>query len=182
MATYRTVKDLLETVAFIFAIGYAVVTFFQWQDARRNFKTDERAWVLPLVPSAEKTDSGDTYFKIPFKNTGHTPALRVHAWIGTTPNFAAIPNTDPIATGNDVDSSVVAPDGIGNTSTMQTPFKDISLDPIRHGARLYIYGTIAYNDVFGIAHWSQFCVYPGMNLQSFGPCSKHNTTDDAPSN
>lgn len=178
---YRTVqgwKDRLEIVAFLFAIGYAIITYFQWRDVSKNFRTDERAWVVPSDAIDEKTSTGETYFKVTFKNSGHTPALRTHAWIGTTPDFNKIPDRDPIVIKGQIDSLVLAPEGTGNTST--PPFPDEVIDSIRHGARLYIYGTVAYGDVFGKDHWSQFCFYPGFDMKGFGPCSKHNTTDDAP--
>jgi hypothetical protein len=52
---YKTLsgwKLALEAIAIPFAIGYALVTFFQWQDLRHNFQADERAWVKP-TPTAD---------------------------------------------------------------------------------------------------------------------------------
>jgi len=143
----------------------------------QQIRLDQRAWVVPSETVADKA-SGGTYFKVTFKNSGHTPALRTHAWIGTTPGLSKVPNADPIRKKDPVDSFALAPGGTGNTST--PTFTDAEIEPIRHGARFYIYGTVAYADVFGKNHWSQFCFYPGLDLKGFGPCSKHNTTDDAP--
>ena len=38
-------KSRLEVAAYIFAVVYAVITYFQWRDLRHNFMVDERAWV-----------------------------------------------------------------------------------------------------------------------------------------
>jgi hypothetical protein len=50
-------KPLLEIVGVFFAIGYAIVTFFQWRDARRSLELDERAWIAPTGTCAESFDN-----------------------------------------------------------------------------------------------------------------------------
>jgi hypothetical protein len=171
-----------KALNWITAIGVGVAVFalcgliYNVRQSRRAMEINERAWVVPTKATTEQNDKGDFSFKIPFTNTGRSPALLTHAWIGTTPNLSTIAKSDPIAAGDGHDSYVLAPDGVGNTST--ATFTAESLEPIRHGAHLYIYGTIVYQDVFGKSHWTQFCFYPGEDLKGFGPCPKHNTTHD----
>jgi hypothetical protein len=38
-------KDRIEFVAFVFAIGYAVVTYCQWKDAHETFNQVQRPWI-----------------------------------------------------------------------------------------------------------------------------------------
>jgi hypothetical protein len=40
-------KSALEVIAIPFAIGYAIISYFQWRDAAHNFRGDERAWLGP---------------------------------------------------------------------------------------------------------------------------------------
>jgi hypothetical protein len=163
-------------------VGIAILTLIglicSVQQSRHALEFNERAWILPTMPVVEQTETGETYFKIPFKNTGHTPALRTHAWIGTVGDFNKITTADPIGDADKTGNFVVPPDGTGNTSTIDDPIDKGFVDQIKNGATLYIYGTIAYVDIFGNSHWTQFCVYPGRDLKAFAPCSKHNTTDD----
>jgi alkyl hydroperoxide reductase subunit AhpC len=38
-------KAAIEIIGIAFAVGYAIVTYLQWQDLRHNFIVDERAWL-----------------------------------------------------------------------------------------------------------------------------------------
>jgi hypothetical protein len=63
-------KTLLEMIAIPFAIGYAIVTYWQWRDLRYNFEVDQRSWVKigcpwpplngtqPVTVNAELTNFG----------------------------------------------------------------------------------------------------------------------------
>src|SRR5207253_7074434 len=73
----------LEIVAIPFAIGYAFVTYFQWRDANRNFRIDQRPWIkVELIPSESTgqqvtiTTTVGSFLTIPvrIKNIGKTPA------------------------------------------------------------------------------------------------------------
>jgi len=167
-----TVGGIAITFIGLFFVGLS------YQQSRRALELDQRAWIVPFEDSTETLDGGGTYFKVLFKNTGHTPGLRVHAWIGTTSDLKYISDQDPIGDGSEHGTILLAPEGHGNTSTADHPLTDTQIEEIRHGARVYIYGTIAYYDIFKNPHWTQFCTFPAPNLKAFGPCPKHNTTDD----
>jgi hypothetical protein len=168
----------VSVVGVMVVAAYTTFTALQWFDLRDNFKVEQRAWVVPFDLSAEPF-TGDpikTIFKVLFKNTGRTPALKTHAWIAATPDLQSIPVTNPEELSG-ADAMILGPNGIGNTST-QKPYPPEAIQLIKKGVRLYIYGTIWYQDVFGKHHWTQFCYYPGTDLKGFGPCPIHNTCDD----
>jgi hypothetical protein len=52
-------KPLIEVVGIFFAIFYAIVTYRQWHDLRRNFEADQRAWIRAayLFPKDISSDS-----------------------------------------------------------------------------------------------------------------------------
>jgi hypothetical protein len=79
--SWRTAKDILESAAFVFAIGYAIVTFLQWRDSSANFILGERAWLAPVgIKGLEQTEikeGSSIVARITFANTGKTPAKNV---------------------------------------------------------------------------------------------------------
>jgi len=75
----------LKVIGILAGVGYAVVTFFQWQDLRSNFKTSQRPWAYipiavgittdrPLTFSEDRT-TAETWISSPIRNTGISPAL-----------------------------------------------------------------------------------------------------------
>src|SRR5207237_1280683 len=80
---------LLEIVAIPFAIGYAVVTYYQWSDAHHNFILDQRAWLRMTLPELEAKCAQCTEHDIPVPipknlqfnlsvtNVGKTPAFDI---------------------------------------------------------------------------------------------------------
>lgn len=171
------ITGIAAVITLVGVIASLAIGIFNISSSRKALETDQRAWVM-TEPSVTEKNSGGTYFKVPFRNTGHTPALHTHAWINSTGDYSRIPERDPVGNSENVPNFVVGPNDTGNTSTFDNPLSDSDVQKIAAGARLYIYGTIAYDDVFGKSHWTQFCVYPGTDLKGFGPCAKHNTTDD----
>jgi hypothetical protein len=187
---YKTLewwKPRLELIGIFFAIGYAVVTFFQWRDTNRNFRVDERAWVAPFrecieppsgVPDPETgcasvgKDDQQVILKVLFKNTGKSFAVNYQVVINppaldldaTVPPF----QRGPVA--------ILAPDQINHVTLPAEPrswFERVGTNPI------YIRGKIWYDDVFGYHHWTEFCyVHIANSMQpGFATCDKYNDCD-----
>ncbi len=146
------------------------------RDSREASKLENRAWIAPIT-SKIHTEMGQSgiIFNVPFTNSGKTPALHVSAWIGAVGDFKDIGFGEPSRGHAD---ELLGLDQVGNTSTV--PFPSDVIQKIQSGATLYVFGTIWYDDIFGGKHWTQFCFYPGRDMKSFGPCGKHNGTDDNP--
>jgi hypothetical protein len=71
-------KIIAELIAIPFAIGYAVVTYFQWKDLRHNFEVDQRALVKIGfdIPNAIDPVATLGALQVTALNTGKSPALR----------------------------------------------------------------------------------------------------------
>src|ERR1700722_8980916 len=79
VAKCSTRKEILESIGILFAIGYAVVTFFQWHEMHRQTVEANRAWLGmgPPVFNKKPTIGSSVQIKFFFGNTGHSPGLDV---------------------------------------------------------------------------------------------------------
>ena len=175
-------KVLLEVA--VFCIGaYAVFVYKGQWDASlaankmnaSNFRKSERAWVIPFDTEMRQTKDGRIYFDLIMKNTGKTPALRFRGIMAGTSNLSDIPATDP---DNSFNETIVPPESPYRFSTRETPLTEIDLAPNRAGKPFMLYGTIRYEDIFGVSHWLQFCDQTWGTLTDFSPCPIHNKPDD----
>src|SRR5437762_3066063 len=120
---------VLTLVVAIAAFWSACIFQGQLTEMRRGAIVDQRAWVAPFDIQSEHNSIGEIYFKVLYKNTGKTPALRTSSWIGTTAFLDQIPNSDPVPKLTDA-QGLMAPDGIWNTSTIDHAFKPVVIAPI----------------------------------------------------
>ena len=193
---YKTLngwKIVLEVVGIPFAIGYAVVTYYQWQDLRHNFETDERAWVK-YDPDHPNIDSGKTA-SLPgtLTNVGKSTILIIQAQgvyevvdANSTPSFNL--KTKPHSR---VTSTLMFPNEkvdfpillMGENSVTARPLTADELQRL-HSGKAYIaaFGLILYKDAFGM-HWYRFCDWtladdaPAGHANA-GPCTEWNDIGD----
>jgi len=143
------------------------------KNANNQLRLEQRAWVAPFNISSEAIGN-KTIFKVLFKNTGKTPALNVTAWINRTDRLDQITSIDPYSL---EPGFILIQEGVGNTSTSDSPIEARDVEAIKHGLQIYVYGTIRYQDIFGEGHWTQFCYFVGPDLKAFGACKTHNSCD-----
>lgn len=192
---YKTVaswKSLLELVGIPFAIGYAIVTFFQWQDLRHNFKVDERAWVNLRNEMAESQridlppDGQQLSIPIQVSNIGKTPAKDVTVFMSSA--------YLPIDQSPDFDGAPNAEIGYGSMMPNAPPVvipimpKRLILNPEIRNAFLNgsnyldIYGRITYEDIFDNPHKARFCFFFGSDIahmkKAAENCVKYNQIED----
>lgn len=124
--------------------------------------------------------------EIHVKNLGATPAFDVMglSWMTMAKwplpksfTFSG-PSTGPAAT------SMIPPGGIAHYHTgTSRPLTTEELAAVERGdLRLYIYGQIRYTDVFGHAHWTNFChASTSLGKQGFSTamvkCDQNNDAD-----
>jgi hypothetical protein len=137
---------------------------------------DERAWIFPSKVSVENSDLGNgvVFFKVAFKNSGKTPATHVVTFIAPINAKEVYFKTDPIPQPADSDVTIT-PEGIGSVDS--SPLGPSFIQLVTNGVPNCIFGTIKYDDVFGIHHWTQFCYLLGKDL-SFTATKTHNGCDD----
>jgi hypothetical protein len=152
----KIIKEWLEPFAILAGVVLVGVNIIMWRDARKVFKTDERAWVFTTgnVAVIFSQDNSSAVFDVPYKNTGKTPALNVRAINVWTTNFNIISPIKVIP--NDaINTGFCAPDDSGQIPTKPIPAQYMA--GIRDGIPIYIFGAIWYDDIFGGHHLSQFC-------------------------
>jgi hypothetical protein len=141
-----------------------------------NFHLDQRAWLAPLVPIS-KVENGKAFFKVPFKNTGRTPAIDAQAGLKITNNPSLIPTTDP-EPDKGSGKGLIPPDGVETTSNIDYPLDEAHTKLVLQGTHVYVFGTMRYKDIFGQKHWTQYCYETWGTMEAARPCAVHNKTDD----
>jgi hypothetical protein len=188
---YKTIEGwyhLFAIAGIPFAIGYAVVTYCQWRDLRKNFTLDERAWVGVGDAASPKLKSGDAlvYVKAGFPveysviaiNSGKTPAKNVHTLM-TMRSYPANEPFKPIYERISPSQSAFVMMPGGHILLAETPSDQImSEGDIKsltdRATILYFYGTITYDDIFDEHHSTTFCNYLLPNLAYATPCGVYN--------
>jgi hypothetical protein len=178
---YKTLsgwKLLLEVIAIPFAIAYAIVTFFQWQDLRHNFQVDERAWIRP-TPDADINGvfannapvpwSSDTvtlpFWPITLKNIGKSIAEDIvgHGLLEVLDNSQP-PSLNFYQPHMLMSLQVLYPQDdfkfkipLYQTSSSPRPLTKNEYDRLMSGdSYLVVYTEITYRDQFGY-HWVRMC-------------------------
>jgi hypothetical protein len=212
-AWYKTLdgwKKVLEIIAIPFAIIYAIITYFQWQDIRHNFQVDERAWIKSTT---DKDINGVYVNGAPVPWTSDTPTFPI--WTVTLTNIGKSVATDVHSDGileifgNLQTPSMNFPQAHSQSSSkVLYPQQDtqfhITLDQISSPLSLtkdeydklmdgddyfVVFTETTYRDQFG-QHWSRMCNFAGAfdksRSKSFvhgfaaKPCSDWNAVGDGP--
>lgn len=165
----------------VFGIIVAIVICGQYWEMHQTNKlmqqtlvTDSRAWVAPFEMTVERSsrDTNMVGFRLFFKNTGKTPALNVSEAHGFCFFAAQVPTTNLVITKS---SMMLAPDGA--SFIWFGPYDYHMFDePVDNPP--CVYGTITYDDIFGIHHWTDFCWIIDRNY-TFRPAPVHNSCDEA---
>lgn len=177
-------KRILEVAAVISAVAYSILTYLMWRDAHKNFIADERAWVATrgFTVTAEPGQGEDARLRVFVQNNGRTPAFDVRTQdlfgFGTqTPECFKWSSKDDAGPGSIVSPNV--PDApYHETPTLDVPPGQLAQYKARN-AHLYFLGMHQYRDIFGEAHWLQFCALHdyGMPLTQFAYCGGCNDSD-----
>jgi hypothetical protein len=141
-------------------------------------RNDQRAWVFPF--HIRPLTNEPVGIQIEYKNTGKTPALHLHGGLRITSNSNLVPNFDPPEIHHS--SETVLPDGVCeieayfNRVAKENP--NVLLDFLA-GKTCYAFGTVWYDDVFGIAHWTQVCIACNKTDEWFRYAPFHNECDNS---
>ncbi|WP_260738190.1 hypothetical protein [Tunturiibacter lichenicola] len=172
-------KPRIETLAYLFAMAYAVITFFQWKDANRNFRIDERGWQrFQVIPTEVTPATGEVYaidftagrpIQIPMTitNTGKTPVFDIKTDIYVEvvdrdkgPRLSGVGDPNGLL-GMEATTGINFPAQVFQTLAIRPPLttEEESADLKSKPQRKYVamYGRIQYRDAFKTQHWTQFC-------------------------
>jgi hypothetical protein len=180
--TLKRWKTIVEMSAIPFAIGYAVVTWVQWRDLRRNFTVDERAWLYVSRSVLEKEPSDDNrHIRIQafVIDSGKTPALAV----GFKTGIFLFDHDPPMVGWRNiplVPQGVLFPGQTNGAFIAESELHGASdLAVYKSGqGRLYLRSCLLYTDVFNKPHFTESCVFHifGQPLDTWTGCNG-NTVD-----
>lgn len=124
----------------------------QLNEMKRASQLDERAWVFSSIEdNSVVVQSNSCVIMIRFKNIGKTPAINIGTIENSTADVADVKDVDPKVEG--VRSSLAPGDNIN----MPYQIPNNLVLKLQDGKPIYVFGTIYYDDIFGMEHWTQFC-------------------------
>ena len=169
------------------------VLFFLWFQLQHFSKqtaifqsqliSGQRAWVT--LKEADHTDikEGERVgIKLVFTNSGNSPALNLT--INSNAQFRSIPVPTPMPLADecapqDRSKGVVTPHGdFLNIKTTNEILARKQIADIRNrNSRLYAWGRIEYDDIFGERHRTEYCLFSQPGTLSFTGCENNNTAN-----
>ncbi len=157
---FQVIRPVLETLSTTIVAIFTVLIFCVYLSMLRASKTNERAWVVPIIGMIEPTEE-PTLFQITvdLRNNGKTPAWITAAGSGgkgateQQPLPAVPPYTEmkPFSK----KGSLLSPTG---AFTQGFPITKERLDHVQAGkSKLFIFGYAKYRDVYGDSHIIRYC-------------------------
>ena len=184
-----------EMVGLLFLIGYTTFAGLQWYEMHRALLTDQRAWISVDIPSSTFPLDGN-YIPVVLKieNSGKTAAKQMEGdVIATVLDKGEGPALDLLTDvpHNKIYAGAIFPNAPFDMAVtvarygQRSPETIVLDDTLRQGianGSLYIivYGRITYYDVFGVQHWTQFCMGTGsaIRLPAVEKCIAYNDVDN----
>ena len=175
---------ILQTLALVSGIAYAIVTYLQWRDINENFKIDERAWIaLTKIMLTHMQAPDPINVSISIVNSGRTPALGIsekcilHAAEGLISIDRYAENPVEKA-GGPVSSFTLFP-SVRMELPVATGYTDaLGIESVNNGKTvLYAFCTIEYSDIFKAIHHTRFCGRYLPDAKAFGACNSYNFAD-----
>jgi hypothetical protein len=130
-----------------------------------QFKIDERPYLInEYIRIAKKPAIGEKLAgEVLWKNTGRTPALKVHVFIriDVLERDPCCP-ADWASTAKHAHSSLEIGSNLSRSTPVEgdNPLSKQWFDPIIGGSsKIYIFGALVYHDIFGDSHESDFCAF-----------------------
>lgn len=182
------------TVILAFATGFLYFATKELvKGAEDTAERQLRAYVGIVLPPADKLHITNRYsvtvpaiVALGIQNSGSTPAYKLIQKSGITIRPYPLPDdTDFTVPSTAPPYPMTLMPGTSDTAgiqiTAQRPFTANEIAAITDGRtrRLYIWGTINYEDAFGLPHYTNFCMGIGGNMEnpSIERCKAHNDSD-----
>jgi hypothetical protein len=153
-----------EGLGILAAVFYAGIAYLQWFDANKNFRVDQRAWVQVRVKNDPKTleDYKNPSQLIEIVNVGKSPATHIVVTTqGEILDNAIGSSFDYGTPGYRLTIGILFPNATEETR-MGSPiaFSERQRNDLAEGnSYLTEYASVTFNDIFGVSHWTHFCVY-----------------------
>ena len=189
-------NKLLENAMVISQYGLVLcniaVLFFLWFQLQHFSKqtaifqsqliSGQRAWVtLKQADHTEIREGESVGIKLVFTNSGNSPALNLT--INSNAQFRSFPLPTPMPLADecapqDRSRGVVTPHGdFLNIKTTGILTKEQIADINNRNRRLYAWGSVEYDDIFGKRHRTEYCLFSQPGTLSFTGCENNNTAN-----
>jgi len=165
----------------------------QLDDARRTIKLEQRAWIGVMNVEGIPAVGRSLAPKVTIVNSGSTPARNVttrhEVWFGPNTKEPPLPQNDvtefpdpdwwrerhttlhagaQLVLGN----VVMSPDLLGGEIVVDNHWASVF-----RSQPIYVWGEVAYDDIFDQSHWVKFCYRYEPSMQEYRPCEKYNEFD-----
>lgn len=161
MATYGLFRDAKETSRASLRAYVNVTTFDIGNVVDPIFSDPEKKWAREKYLVAIQDPNIGPVAIAYAKNSGKTPALDVvHLGDITFDTFPTPQSKLIVGEAMDKIASVIGPDVVTNRNfKIHQPLNAAQIASLRSGdAAVYVFGTITYKDVFGVAHFTKYRV------------------------
>lgn len=189
MAFFTGLLVLITCIYTYFSSKQWEVTQLSLQEAKLTREIENRAYVNIKSGSLVTALKAGEYPSVSLvvENGGHTPARRTAMRVFVESRDASAPEPDPLPgvrfdqldPGRPYSITIVPPNITLNTTVVgTTAMTEELINAInQRKIRLYVWGVMEYDDVFGRHHKSQFCgaVHPGT--VAFDNCAQGNDVD-----
>ena len=181
-------RSIVECIVGFFVIVYTIVSICLWiasrntnrialqgvTNADRNFRRDERAWVVAIRDQFQWPIGSNVVFPGHLTNTGKTPAKHVEMWstaivlnVNDAPEFTYTAGTGHPSVRTEADIffpnappiEFRVPTFKKGTNIGETISMTKGLHSQLTGGQYFIvmHGKITYEDIFGTSHWQTYC-------------------------
>jgi hypothetical protein len=152
-----------------------------FNEARNDFRIDERAWIGVSDMLLNKSKAPNPIsVQVTVYNTGKTVARNMRTWYFLHLDKHTLPNIEEY-----VERPIERKDGISSPSVLfpNRPRYLVPVDRISNETRdavvrgetlLYVIGEIDYDDLFGTTHYTEFCAIFNSHVQAFTDCDSFN--------
>lgn len=155
-------------------------------DSRKGAESELRAYVYPSAYRLDREPSSELReftVRVRLINQGRTVARHAHAYAALS-----VRSAEPSKSERETLRHSISPDVpmvpnvplVGTVFLYSTQLTPEIVAAYRTGTlRLYFWGRVVYEDIFGSKHWTEFCLYRigGMDLDNFTMCSEGNDSD-----
>jgi hypothetical protein len=197
-------KFRVEFVAVIVGLAVLIVYGLQlrvmqksFDESRKNFRLDERAWITVSYGKIDLKENEPIYAPTTITNTGKTVAKNIEGFVfvsavkhDATPDFGPTytPGVGYMRTA--VHIGMLAPNSPSAVPVIAVKREVGGAAPIILTTTLrqeidsgqsviMAYGQITYTDIFSTKHWLHFCGIHGSIMTSVGAkCTAYNDTDN----
>ncbi|HEV2863055.1 MAG TPA: hypothetical protein VGX48_18715 [Pyrinomonadaceae bacterium] len=190
---YWQIDKLNIVLTLIFSGAVAIFTAFstyysskQWQavmeslkDAKETREIENRAWVIVTgAQMAKEMKVGEMpIVNFIMANKGNTPARNARITSEVQIRDSPVPDGASVTVRGSMSAATIAPDAeVATFAPSNVVLDESTFAAVSKGQKhLYAWGVLQYEDIFGKAHVTSYCVVYQAYSTHFAPCENNNS-------